>query len=203
MGARTWSRCVSFLLFAGALVAGSRTRQAQAADTAPPRTGPPAVVRVQPNTRSAELAGLPPTQVLEFSNGKRLTVAEVRSLAPLVTRLRAGTGRGVLRQPLTGPTLRVTQQTERRQLETAPDATVLVAPDGRKITAGEFKAVLPHLRASSARGAPNVVKVARGTPLSELLKHPDGTVLESPSGKFVTVGELRRLAEQLPAGIRR
>jgi hypothetical protein len=159
-------------------------------------------VRVGPQTRAREIAGLAPTQVLEFPKGTRFTVAQVQSLAPLAARLRAVTGRGVLRQPLNGPTLPVTRQTERRQIEAAPDTTVLVAPDGRTMTVGQFKAVLPNLPA--ARSAPpHVVKVAKGTPLSELLKRPDTDVLESPGGKRATVGELRRLAQQLPAGIRR
>ncbi|MGA7991889.1 MAG: hypothetical protein WCC53_10690 [Thermoanaerobaculia bacterium] len=203
MGARSWSQGVGVFLVSSVMTAGiGASGRALAADPTPAaRAVAPGVVRIGPNTRSADIAALPPSQVLEFSSGKRLTVADVRSLAPLAARLRSMTGRGVLRQPLTGPTLRVTRQTERRQLETAPDATVLVAPDGRKITAGQFKAVLPHLQASSVRQAP-IVKVARGTPLSELLKRPDTDVLESPGGKHVTVGELRRLAQSIPSGIR-
>jgi hypothetical protein len=146
--------------------------------------------------------------VLEFPNGTRFTVADVRSLEPLAARLRSVTGRGVLRHSLSGPTLPVTAQTDRRQLENAPEMTVFQLPDGRRMTAGQFKAVLPHLPkagttvAGRAPAGP-VVKVARGTPLAELLKRPDGDVLESPGGKRVTVGELRRLTQSLPPGIRR
>lgn len=201
MSAKTLSRRVFLLLAVGALAAGAGS-PGRAADPPPARAGAPAVVRVGPTTRPADLSALPPSQVLEFPKGTRLTVAQVRSLAPLAARLRSVTGRGVLRQPLSGPTLPVTRQTERRQLETAPDQTVLQLPDGRRMTAGQFKAVLPSLPAS-ARLAPTVVKVARGTPLAELLKRPDGDVLESPEGKRTTVGELRRLVQSLPPGTRR
>ena len=204
MGANYWSRIAHLFLAAGVLVAGTgNSGRARAAEPTPARGAAPGVVKVGATTGSAELARLAPSQVLEFPNGSRLTVADVRSLAPLAARLRSMTGRGVLRQPLSGPTLPVTRQTERSRLESAPDATVLQLPDGRKMTAGQFKAVLPHLPAASARQAPAVVKVARGTPLPELLKRPDTDVLESPGGKRTTVGELRRLAQQLPPGIRR
>jgi len=204
MGARNWSRRVQFFLVAGVLAAGTGTfGQARAADPTPARAGAPGVVRVGPQTRPADIAALPPSQVLEYPRGTRLTVAQVKSLEPLAARLRSITGHGVLRQPLSGPTLPVTRQTERSRLESAPNATVLQLPDGRKMTAGQFKAVLPHLPSASARQAPAVVKVARGTPLSELLKRPDTDVLESPVGKRTTVGELRRLAQSLPPGIRR
>jgi len=196
-------RSMSSLFLAGIVFAGaSSPTRLRAADPPPARAAAPGVVRVGPQTSARQLSALAPTQVLEFPKGSRLTVAQVQSLAPLAGRLRAVTGRGVLRQPLSGPVLPVTRQTERRQLEALPDATVLVAPDGRKMTAGQFKAVLPHLPA--ARSAPvHVVKVAAGTPLSELLKRPDTDVLESPGGKRVTVGELRRLKQQLPPGIGR
>jgi hypothetical protein len=204
MSARNWSPCVSIFLGLWLFGAGSGiSRRVLAADPTPARPPASGVLKVGPATRSSELAILPSSQVLEFPRGTRFTVADVRSLEPLAARLRAVTGRGVLRQPLTGPALPVTRQTERRQLETAPDTTVLVAPDGRKITVGQFKAVLPHLPAANVRSAPNVVKVARGTPLSELLKRLDTDVLESPGGKRTTVGELRQLAQSLPPGIRR
>ena len=150
MSARNWSHCVSVVFGLGLLGAGSGvTGRLLAADPTPARQAP-GVVKVGPATRSSELANLPPSQVLEFPRGTHFTVAQVNSLEPLAARLRAVTGRGVLRQPLTGPVLPVTRQTERRQLEAAPDTTVLVAPDGRKITAGQFKAVLPHLPAATS-----------------------------------------------------
>lgn len=197
------SRSVPTLLLAGIALAGSASpSRLRAADPTPARAAAPGVVRVGPETGARQIAGLAPAQVLEFPNGTRLTVERIRSLAPLAARLRAVTGRGVLRQPLNGPVLPVTPGIERRRLEAAPDATVLQLPDGRRMTAGQFKAVLPNLTARRAAPA-NVVKVAKGTPLAELLKRPDTDVLESPGGKRTTVGELRKLAQQLPAGARR
>lgn len=202
MSATGWTRRFRLFVAAGMLLAGTGVPgRARAADPAPTKPAAPGVVRVGPTTTSSSLSSLPPSQVLEFPNGSHLTVADVRSFGPLIARLRSR-GRGVLRQPLTGPTLPVTPSTQRRQLEAAPDTTVLQLPDGRKMTAGQFKAVVPHLP-KTASGRAAVVKVARGTPLAELLKHPDSTVLESPGGKRVTVGELRHLAEALPPGIRR
>lgn len=196
------SRSVPSLLLAGIVLAGSAIPARLRAADPPLARAAPGVVRVGPQTSARQIAGLAPTQVLEFPNGTRLTVERVRGLAPLAARLRAVTGRGVLRQRLDGPTLPVTPGTERRRLEAAPDATVLQLPDGRRMTAGQFKAVLPHLPAGRSASA-NVVKVAKGTPFSELLKRPDTDVLESPGGKRVTVGELRRLAQQVPPGIGR
>jgi hypothetical protein len=84
---------------------------------------------------------------------------------------------------------------------------VLKLPDGRRMTVAQFKAVraqtqsTPVHAASTATGQ-RVVKVSRGTSLAELLKRPDTDVLESPSGKRITVGELRRFSQSLPQNLR-
>lgn len=151
---------------------------------------------VQPSTRSADLAALPDTQTLVFPNGLRMSAAQLRALAPTQRAQRPGAA--ILGKPAPGPVVQVTPGSSLAQLERAAPNTLLQLPDGRRISAAQLKAVdeaLARSRPAAARAAPTsgqVVRVPHGTPLAELLVRPDSDVLESPGGKRITVGELRR-----------
>lgn len=153
-------------------------------------------VPVRPATRSADLAALPESQVLVFPNGLRMSAGQLRGLAPK-QRVPAR-GSEMMRKPPAGPGLEVHRGSTLADLERAPPQTLLRLPDGRAITAAQLKAfdeALTRSRPATARAAPatgQAVRVPRGTPLAELLARPDSDVLESPGGKRVTVGELRR-----------
>jgi hypothetical protein len=169
-----------------------------------------AVVKLRPNFSAAELVAMPSTQIVEFPNGLRLSIADVRSLAPAAERLRAARG-GTLRQPLTGPVVRVSPGTSLADVHHAPDNAVLQLPDGRRMTVAQFRSVQGLLPKGDTRRshttqtnrAGPAIKVARGTPPAELLKRPDTDVLESPSGKRITVGELRRFLQGDAARVKR
>ena len=162
----------------------------------------PVAMKLQPGVTAAQLASLPSTQMVEFPHGLKVSVAGVRRMSPLVERLRSARSEGVLRQRPTGPVVAVKQDTPLTELLNAPDASALQLADGRRISAAQFKSVYGHLprrNAQASRAAAtqlagaNAVKVPRGTPLAELLKRPDSDVLESPNGKRIRVGDLRRL----------
>lgn len=155
-----------------------------------------AAVPVLPSTRSADLAALPDAQTLVFPNGLRMSAAQLRRLAPAPPARRPGAA--ILGKPAPGPVVQVTPGSSLAQLERAAPNTLLQLPDGRRISAAQLKAVdeaLARSRPAAARAAPmtgQVVHVPHGTPLAELLVRPDGDILESPGGKRITVGELRR-----------
>lgn len=164
-------------------------------------------VPVLPATRSTDLAALPDTQALVFPNGLRMSAAQLRELAPQKRAPRPGAP--ILGKPTPGPVLQVTPGSSLAQLERATPNTQLQLPDGRRITAAQLRAVdeaLAKSRPARARAASSpgqVVQVPRGTPLAELLARADGDVLESPGGKRVTVGELRRyLSDAAPSPAR-
>jgi hypothetical protein len=189
---------LGFLLVATSFV----LRAHAAAPAAPPAAQPANVVKLQASVTSAQIASMPDAQLIEFPNGLRLSAGEVRSLAPLAERLRAGAGSrtgGVLRQPLTGPVVAVKPGTTVNEVLNAPDNAVLQLPDGRKVSVALFRSVQGQLRSTGStrpqRAAGPAVRVERGTPLAELLKRPDTDVVESPSGRRITVGELRRFVQ--------
>lgn len=153
-------------------------------------------VRVLPSTTRAELRALPDSQILVFPNGLRMNAGQLRGLAPSQRSARPGSE--VLRKPGPGPVVPVTPSSSLVELERLPPNTLLQVPDGRRITAAQLKEVdeaLARSKSAPARAAPGagqVVRVPRGTPVAELLARPDSDILESPGGKRVTVGELRR-----------
>lgn len=161
-------------------------------------------IHVSPTMRSADLAALPDTQMVVFPNGLRMSVRQLRGLSPL-QRL-PGRSSEMLRKPPGGPVLQVTPESSLAQLERAAPQTLLQLPDGRRITAAQLKAVdeaLAKSRPTTARARPaagQAIRVPHGTPLAELLARPDGDVLESPGGKRITVGELRRYLSGAAAG---
>lgn len=190
---------------AAACVAVAALAQQPASQQAAPQTAaqPANVIRLEGNATSAQLAPMPATQLVEFPNGLRLSAADVRSLAPIADRLRRSSASrsGVLRQPLTGPVVAIKPGTTMNEVINAPDNALLQMPDGRKVSVAQFKSVQGQLRTSAVttgtraqRNGP-AVRVERGTRLAELLKRPDTDILESPGGKRITVGELRRFTQ--------
>jgi hypothetical protein len=168
--------------------------------------GGPNVLKFSPNlTRSAVLAR-PDTDLVEFSDGKRMRVGELRKLDAAAQRMRAAKPTRSLPPGLKTPpaaTGRLVQN--RADLAAAlrhPGNETLQLPLGRLVTADQLRFVQPEVekrlgrRLSDAAPQPRrdgpAIKVNAQTDWREMLKRPDSTILESPSGKRVTVGEIKQ-----------
>jgi hypothetical protein len=125
---------------------------AQKMQVAPNSMRPPALA-VKPTaagtrvSNPAELAAAlkrPDGDTVVLPSGRRVTVGQLRFVQPYVEKK---TGRPLAtpasaRPSLAGPAIRVTQQSDFKDLLQRPDGTVLEAPDGTRITVGELKASL-------------------------------------------------------------
>jgi methionyl-tRNA formyltransferase len=84
-----------------------------------------------------------------------------------------------------------------------PDSDTLQLPSGKTMTVGLLKLVREDVERRLGRSLtagkvrPDLsgpaVKVQSGTDWKNILQRPDGTVLESPGGKRITVGELKQV----------
>lgn len=126
--------------------------QAQRLQVAAVRRAPPALV-AKPGPAgarvgdAAELAAAlkrPGGETVTLPSGRRATVAQLRFVQPYVEK-RTGRSMAVAnpqRANLSGPAVKVTAQSDFKDLLQRPDTTVLEAPDGTRITVGELKKVL-------------------------------------------------------------
>lgn len=96
---------------------------------------------------AAELAAAlkrPESETVVLPSGRRATVGQLRFVQPYVERKlgRSLTSPAAQRPNLSGPAIKVTSQSDFRDLLKRPEATVLEAPNGTRITVGELRQAL-------------------------------------------------------------
>lgn len=178
-----------------------------------------AVLKHTPNMRMTDLAGRPDTDQVEFSGGGRMSVGTIRRLEAAAQKLRTP---GVYRIPAavrTKPAATGTRLNNAADLAEAlkrPDNETVQLPSGQRATVGQIKFVQPEVERQLGRkltaipSRPNLagstLKVTRNTTEDEwknILQKPDSTVIESPHGTRITVGELKQFLRTTPANERR
>jgi hypothetical protein len=168
------------------------------------------VVKFTPNTRITSFAGRPDSDLVELSDGKRVRLGNLRQIAVAAEKMRAGRATralppGLRAQPAASG-LPVQNRGELAAALKLPGNDTLQLPSGRRLTAAQLRFLQPEIEKRLGRPigeAPPqpshtgpALKVNAQTNWRDILKQPDATVLESPSGKRVTVGEIR---QALPA----
>lgn len=167
---------------------------------------PPEVVKFSRNMPANALEGRADSDLVELADGRRIRVGDVRRLGEVGKRIRA-TAPG----SLTPPALRVKPAASGRLLRNSadiaealkrPDNETLQLPSGRTLTVGQLKLVQGEVerRLGHSLGSlpqrPGLdgpaVKVDANADWKNLLQRPDNTVLETPQGTRITVGELKQ-----------
>lgn len=172
------------------------------------------VVKFSPTMRLSTLSARPDTDLVELTDGKRVRLGDLRKIDRAAQKLRAAPT-----VPIVPPGLRFKPAATGIRLNNAddllaalkkPDSETVVLPSGRVATVGQLKFVRSRLEArlghplGARAGRPNLtgraLKVDKNSDWTQILKKPDATVLESPSGKRVTVGELKHaiMTNQVP-----
>ena len=158
------------------------------------------IVKHTPSMRLTDLAGRPDTDLVEFADGRRMRVGTLRRLATAAQKLRAP---GTYRTPAA---LRTRPAATGTRVDTPADLTAALKradnetvrlPSGRLATVGQIKFLLPKVPGRLARPSLSgpAIKVSKGTTADAwkgILQKPDATVLESPNGTRMTVGELKQ-----------
>lgn len=151
------------------------------------------------------LAAHPDSKLIELSDGKRVRLGDLRRVEQATRKLRnAGVG-----SPPTGlqfkPSAEGTHVEDAAGLAAAlkrPDSETLILPSGRHITVGQLRFVQPRVEMRLGRPLDTLamrpqlsgqaLKVNEKSDWKAIIQKPDQTILESPSGKRITVGELKQ-----------
>jgi hypothetical protein len=168
----------------------------------------PGIVKYTPNMTVKSLAGQPDTDLVELKNGRRVSVGDLRRLdvaaqkmrAPKVDRMPA-----VLKVKPAATGIKINNAADLAAAFKLPDNATVKLPSGRLATVGQIKLVQPLVEKRIGHSLtmvvqrPNLsgpsIKITKGTTRAQwedILKKPDNTVLESPNGKRITVGEAKQ-----------
>lgn len=155
-----------------------------------------------------QIQGRGESELVDFGNGRRLPVRDLRRLDAVSQKLR-GAGRPLPSAPAVRPGSAVVTLRQRGDLLAAlkrPDTEAVRLPSGRELTVGQLRFLAPvlekrlgrPLESGPGRQVPSgpALKVSPATDRKswkEILQQPDSTVLESPGGRKITVGELKQV----------
>ncbi len=151
------------------------------------------------------LTSRPSTDLVELSNGRRVALGDIRRLSLVAQKLRTP----AVALPVPAP-FRVQPAASGKLLRTAADLSqalkgadseTVELPSGRRVTVGQIRFVQPEVEKAlghplaSLSQRPNLsgpaFKIAEVSNWKEFLQKPDSTILESPNGTRITLGELK------------
>jgi hypothetical protein len=172
----------------------------------------PNIIKYTPALKVKDLTGIPDTSFVEFSPGRRISVGALRKLeikqqqmrAPKVSRLPAA-----LRiKPSPAGGRRLHSASELPSILKLPDRETIILPSGRRATVAQIKFLQPFVEKQTGISfaalpkRPNLlgtaVKVNARSDWKAILQMPDSTILESPSGRRITVAEAKQYLVQHP-----
>lgn len=179
-------------------------------------------MQVTRETRLSEIRALPDNATVRLGNGREMSAGRYKELADAFTAIgKAGRGR------TPDPRMRFSRTTAPAQVQLRPgadlqaiarlpDDNVLQLPTGEKFTVGDLKRLSALQKARTGRSlldarpsAPRArlegpaIRVTPRMKLVDFADKPDSTILETPSGGRVTLGELRATYKKNHAGARR
>jgi len=165
------------------------------------------VVRVKGSISSSQLTQLSSEQLIETSNGKRIKVGSYRQLQQYFS---AGAASGGVRHEMQVPILQtahgkgspIVRGTTPQQLLSRPDTDLIQLSSGNTVSVAQLKALVPYVErvygvqlhgvaASRSVYSGPASHIQTAADLKNFKNAPDSTVLESPKGTRVTLGDLR------------
>lgn len=201
--------CATAGLCAVALAVLPLTADAQLTTTGPATAAAANVVKYRPNLSTAKLAGRPDSDMVEFDNGRRVRLGDVRRLEASISKARATRAPNVLpalrqRPAATGTAIR--NASDLAAALKRSDQETVVLPSGQRATVAQLRIAKTFADKRMARSPANApqrpnlsgvaIKVTPETDFKALLTKPDATVLETPQGTRVTVGEIKQYFAQ-------
>ncbi len=179
-----------------------------------------AMLKHAPGMTVESLAGRPDTDVIQFSNGRQVTVGQMRKLdaaakimrQPKVDKLPAS-----LKARPTGSNVVVSNGRELASALKRPDNDTIQLPSGQRVTVGIVRFLQPYIEKKLGRKVDDIprrpdltgpaISVSKNTTKEEwktILRKPESTILQGPNGARVTVGELKpyliKQARTVPKG---
>lgn len=181
----------------------------------------PTVIKMTPGMTTQSLANRADSDLVDLSSGRRLPVRDLRRLDAVGQKLRAAGAGKTMSPALTArPAAKGIPLRQRNDLLAAlkrPDSDTIQLPSGERLTVGQLRLLKPEIEKRLGRPIDAVpdrqvptgpaTRLQRGMDKEQwkgILQNPDNnTVLESPNGKRITIGELKQVLTmgrgQLPA----
>jgi len=204
-------RTGALALAAGALMGGTvvAASSANRATTQAAGAAAPNVIKFSPTKSATDLGGRADTDLIELSDGRRMKMGDIRRLTALAHRMRALQGSRMspalkMQPAATGTPIRSASELT-DALKRLHDTDTVQLPSGRLATVAQVKFVQAFVERQSGRRfdslpqrpsltGPAIQVPARVTKAQwrEILQRPDSTVIESPGGARMTVGELKK-----------
>lgn len=172
------------------------------------------VIQLTNKTKMADIRALPDDAMISTANGKLIPAKNFKNMADAISKIRqAGfnpTPRADLQFSRTqaAPSLQLKKGVDLKEVAKRPDSDVLQLPDGKKLTVGDLKklsvlnqklngkSLLDMQTRPQRPGREGVaIKIRSKDDIQKLTGKADSTLLESPSGKKITLGELRDYAK--------
>lgn len=163
-------------------------------------------LKMSPQLRLNSLAAHPDSKLIELSDGKTVRLGDLRRVEQASRKLRSAPAggappAGLQFKPGAGG-IQIKDAAGLAEALKQPDSETVVLPSGRRVTVGQIRFVQQRvemrlgrpLDALSKRPSLSgpALKVTDKSDWNTILKKPNQTVLESPSGKRITVGELKQ-----------
>jgi hypothetical protein len=168
----------------------------------------PGIVKYTPNMTVKSLAGRLDTDLVELKNGRRVSVGDLRRLDAAAQKMRApkvDLMPAVLKVKPAATGIKINNAADLAAALKLPDNATVQLPSCRLATVGQIKLVQPLVEKRIGHSLTMMVqrpslsgpaiKIMKGTTRAQwedILKKPDNTVLESPNGKRITVGEAKQ-----------
>jgi len=167
------------------------------------------IIKYQPNMTVQSLTGRSGGDMVEFSQGHCVSVADLRKLKALqqkmmVRKQESGMSALLVHKPIASDIkVKLRNGRDLRGILNRPDSDTVQLPSGRLATVGQIKFVQPYVEkrlgktfASLPQGpdlSGSAVKISAATTKDQwkALFQNDNTVLESPNGRRIAVGELK------------
>jgi hypothetical protein len=170
-------------------------------------------VQINSKMTMAQIKALPDNAQVRIPSGRVVSALKYKRVADAILKIKAA-GNSTMPQPqflFAKPSgtakVQLREGVNLQEIAKRPDSDVLQMPDGNKITVGDLKklSVLQQkltgksLLEMKSSARPNLsgaaIKVSSPQDIKKLADKPDSTILESASGKRVTLGELREYAK--------
>lgn len=174
---------------------------------------------VTKKTKLSEIRALPDNKPVRMTNGRVIPAKNLKAFADMLKN--AKTKGAVSRATEKFSTAQGAAQIQLAKgsnlhfLKTRNNSEVIQLPSGRKLTVGDFKKLdqvavamtgqsITSRQAAPPKGSGTPIKIKSQKDFEALADKPDSTLLESPLGKKITLGELRAYAKKnnKPLGVR-
>ena len=168
------------------------------------------IIRITPGFRRTDLSALRDDQMIETPSGNRVAVRKLRFIQQAVAQARAKTavrrqGAFKILPPTFAPCVKPAPGETAAQILARPPSDVICTPSGRSVSVAQLRLIAPTVQQRpqfrSIRALPMAgpaIPIASRQELraqfhTNLKNAPDSTVLVSPKGTRVTIGQLKAL----------